>query len=136
MARILVTEDDDAVRSFVARALTLDGHRIVTAEDGADALDVLRREAGAFDLLLSDIKMPMLDGIALALEAAPEFPNLTILLMTGFADQRERAEELDRIVHDVVPKPFSLAEIRHAVGGALAAGRMRLGGAETAAAIQ
>jgi DNA-binding response OmpR family regulator len=125
MARILVTEDDDAVRTFVARALTLDGHRIVTAEDGADALDVLRREEGAFDLLLSDIKMPMMDGIALAIEAAPEFPQLTILLMTGFADQRERADGLDRIVHDVVPKPFSLAEIRHAVGGALAAGRLR-----------
>ncbi|MCX5514283.1 response regulator [Kaistia algarum] len=121
MARILVTEDDDSVRSFVARALTLDGHRIVTAEDGADALETLRREEGAFDLLLSDIRMPMMDGIALAKEAAPEFPDLTILLMTGYADQRERAEGLDRIVHDVVQKPFSLAEIRHAVQVALRA---------------
>ena len=124
MARILVTEDDDAVRAFVARALTLDGHRIVTAEDGADALDTLHREAGDFDLLLSDIKMPMMDGIALAMEAAPKFPGLTILLMTGYADQRERADGLDRIVHDVVQKPFSLAEIRAAVGSALAAARV------------
>ncbi|MBB3931674.1 DNA-binding NtrC family response regulator [Kaistia hirudinis] len=121
MARILVTEDDDAVRSFVARALTLDGHRIETAEDGADALETLRREEGAFDLLLSDIKMPMMDGIALAKEAKPEFPGLTILLMTGFADQRERADDLARIIHDVVQKPFSLAEIRSAVGAALEA---------------
>jgi DNA-binding response OmpR family regulator len=126
MARILVTEDDDSVRAFVARALTLDGHQIDTAEDGADALDRLRAVGGAFDLLLSDIRMPMMDGIALAMEAAPEFPDLTILLMTGFADQRERADGLDRIVHDVVPKPFSLSEIRTAVGGALAAGRDRL----------
>jgi DNA-binding response OmpR family regulator len=123
MARILVTEDDDSVRAFVARALALDGHSIETAEDGADALETLRREAASFDLLLSDIKMPMMDGIALALEAAAEFPRLTILLMTGFADQRERADGLDRVVHDVVPKPFSLAEIRRAVVSALAAGR-------------
>jgi two-component system, cell cycle response regulator CpdR len=121
MARILVTEDDDAVRSFVARALTLDGHHILTAEDGAEALDTLHREAGAFDLLLSDIRMPMMDGIELAKEAAPRFPGLTILLMTGFADQRERAEDLDRIIHDVVQKPFSLAEIRASVQSALAA---------------
>ncbi len=125
MARILVTEDDDSVRAFVARALSLDGHQIATAEDGADALDRLKAEEGAFDLLLSDIRMPMMDGIALAIEAAPQYPALTILLMTGFADQRERADGLDRIVHDVVPKPFSLAEIRSAVGGALAAGRSR-----------
>jgi DNA-binding response OmpR family regulator len=123
MARILVTEDDDSVRAFVARALTLDGHSIETAEDGADALETLRRETAAFDLLLSDIKMPMMDGIALALEAAAEFPRLTILLMTGFADQRERADGLDRVVHDVVPKPFSLSEIRRAVVSALSAGR-------------
>lgn len=121
MARILVTEDDDAVRSFVARALTLDGHRIVTAEDGADALETLEREAGAFDLLLSDIRMPAMDGIELATKAAPQFPALPILLMTGYADQRERAEGLDRIVHDVVQKPFSLAEIRAAVSSTLAA---------------
>lgn len=121
MARILVTEDDDAVRSFVARALTLDGHRIVTAEDGADALETLQRESGAFDLLLSDIRMPAMDGIELAMQTAPRFPSLPILLMTGYADQRERAEGLDRIVHDVVQKPFSLAEIRSAVKSTLAA---------------
>ncbi|MBN8999970.1 MAG: response regulator [Rhizobiales bacterium] len=131
MARILVTEDDDAVRSFVARALTLDGHRIVTAEDGADALETLEREAGAFDLLLSDIRMPAMDGIELATKAAPQFPGLPILLMTGYADQRERAEGLDRIVHDVVQKPFSLAEIRTAVRATLAA---CLGSAELACA--
>lgn len=125
MARILVTEDDDSVRAFVARALTLDGHDIDTAEDGADALDRLRASSGRFDLLLSDIRMPMMDGIALAIEVAPQFPDIAILLMTGFADQRERADGLDRIVHDVVPKPFSLSQIRAAVVGALAAGRER-----------
>jgi two-component system cell cycle response regulator CpdR len=81
----------------------------------------LSREQGAFDLLLTDIQMPVMDGIALALTAARDFPDLTILLMTGFADQRERAYGLNAIVHDVVTKPFSVADIRAAVGAALGA---------------
>ena len=84
-------------------------------------LEILTREDGAFDLLLTDIKMPIMDGIALALAAARDFPRLTILLMTGFADQRERASGLNAIVHDVVTKPFSVADIRTAVADALAA---------------
>jgi two-component system, cell cycle response regulator CpdR len=61
-----------------------------------------------------------MDGIALALAAARDFPELTILLMTGYADQRERAHGLDALVHDVLAKPFSLAMLRGAVNGALA----------------
>lgn len=107
------------MRSLVARAIAMDGHEIVTAEDGAEALEILTREDGAFDLLLTDIKMPIMDGIALALAAARDFPRLTILLMTGFADQRERASGLNAIVYDVVTKPFSVADIRTAVADAL-----------------
>ncbi len=104
-----------------ARAIAMDGHTIVTAQDGAEALEILTDEQGAFDLLLTDIQMPIMDGIALALAAARDFPNLTILLMTGFADQRERASGLNAIVHDVVTKPFSVADIRTAVADALTA---------------
>ena len=109
------------MRALVARAVAIDGHDTVTAQDGAEALEILSREAGTFDLLLTDIQMPVMDGIALALTAARDFPELTILLMTGFADQRERASGLDAIVHDVVTKPFSVADIRTAVADALAA---------------
>ena len=120
MARVLIADDEDSMRSLVARAIAMDGHDIVAVEDGAEALDVLVRDAGAFDLLLTDIQMPVMDGIALALTAARDFPALTILLMTGFADQRERAMNLDAIVHDVITKPFSVADIRTAVADALA----------------
>jgi len=61
-----------------------------------------------------------MDGIALALSAARDHPDLTVLLMTGFADQRERAHGLDALIHDVITKPFSIAEIKLAVQEALA----------------
>jgi CheY-like chemotaxis protein len=121
MARILIAEDEEALRTLVARALSMDGHEVVTANDGAEALDVLTRERGAFELLLTDIRMPIMDGIALALAAARDHPGLGILLMTGYADQRERASGLDALIHDVVAKPFSLGAIRGAVNAALVA---------------
>jgi len=123
MARILLVEDDDSVREFVRRALQLSGHTVVTGEDGGEGLTLLAAENGRFDLLLSDVMMPVMDGIALAMKAAREFPNLTILLMTGYAEQRERAGGLDTVVRDVVQKPFTLADIRAAVESALAEGR-------------
>ena len=134
MARILLTEDDDGVRMFVQRALMMDGHDVKVAEDGSDAMDVLSEHEGSFDLLLTDIKMPMMDGIALAKSAAADWPDMTILMMTGFADQRERCDSLNAIVHDVVSKPFSLAEIRGAVKEALS-GRAAVGPTSMARAI-
>jgi two-component system cell cycle response regulator CpdR len=66
--------------------------------------------------------MPIMDGIALALAAARDHPALTIVLMTGYADQRERAHGLDAIIHDVISKPFSVAALRDAVTEALTVG--------------
>ena len=109
------------MRRLVARAIAMDGHDTVTAQDGAEALDILTRDNGAFDLLLTDIQMPVMDGIALALSAKRDFPDLIILLMTGYAAQRERASNLNAIAHDVISKPFSVADIRTAVADALAA---------------
>ena len=121
MARILIAEDEEGLRLLVARALALDGHHVVTANDGAEALEQLTRSHGAFELLLTDIRMPVMDGIALALAAARDFPRLAILLMTGYADQRERAHGLNALIQDVIAKPFSLGTIRSAVNQALAA---------------
>ena len=120
MPRVLIADDEDSMRMLVARAIAMAGHDTVTAQDGAEAQEILTREDGAFDLLLTDIQMPVMDGIALALSAARDFPRLTILLMTGFAHQRERASNLSAIAHDVITKPFSIADIRTAVADALA----------------
>jgi len=127
MARILIADDEEGTRTLVARALKQDGHEVMTACDGAEALEVLAREQGAFELLLTDIRMPVMDGIALALAVARDHPAVTILLMTGYADQRERAHGLDALIHDVISKPFTLPQIRAAVNDALRAdGRRRM----------
>jgi two-component system cell cycle response regulator CpdR len=119
--RILLTEDDDSVRAFVSRALELDGHDVETACHGVEALERLNDNGGGYDLLVTDVKMPVMDGIALAHEASGQWPGLPILLMTGFADQRERAEDLAEKIRDVVTKPFTLQQIREAVSEAATA---------------
>ena len=120
MARILLVDDEEPLRAFLKRGLGLDGHAVTTAVDGGDAMDVLADAEGAFDLVLTDIRMPIMDGIALALAAKAEYPDLLIVLMTGFAEQRERARNLDAIVEDVLTKPFSLAEVRATIARVLA----------------
>jgi len=119
MAKILVAEDDDVVRELVIRALNEEGHELTAAPDGAAALEALTRENGDFDLLLSDVKMPVMDGIVLALAVGRDHPDVAIMLMTGFADQRERAHGLDALVHDVIVKPFSVDQIKVVVREAL-----------------
>lgn len=119
MARILVAEDDPSVRAFVVTALTMKGHEVVAEEDGELAAETMEAQNGRFDLLLSDIKMPITDGIALAMQVAASFPKIIIVLMTGFADQRERASGLDALVYDVIVKPFSLSELLAKIDDAL-----------------
>jgi DNA-binding response OmpR family regulator len=119
MARILVAEDDPSVRAFVVSALTMKGHEVVAEEDGGLAAETADAEGGRFDLILSDIKMPIMDGIALALHVAAKYPKMIIVLMTGFADQRERAHGLEALIYDVIVKPFTLADLLAKVDDAL-----------------
>ena len=83
MSRVLIADDEEPMRLLVARAIAMDGHDITTAADGAEALDILSGKDGSFDLLLTDIQMPVMDGIALALTAARDFPRTD-----DFADDR------------------------------------------------
>ena len=119
MGRILIVEDDDSVRTFSARALAADGHAVDTAADGEEGLERIRAAGGSYDLVLSDIRMPVMDGIEMARNTAAAFPHQRILLMTGYAEQRERTAELEGIVVGVVSKPFTLAGIRAQVAKAL-----------------
>ncbi|PLX44833.1 MAG: response regulator [Hyphomicrobiales bacterium] len=122
MANILVAEDDGAVRDFVRRGLELHGHEVTAVADGGEAAQLLFCADRAFDLLLADIRMPVMDGIALALRAARDCPLMPVLLMTGYADQRERARELEAIIRGVLQKPFTLEQLAGAVTLALEPG--------------
>lgn len=115
MARILLVDDEASVRSFLKRGLELDGHAVETAGDGAEGLDVLTAAGGAFDLLLTDVRMPLMDGIALAQAAQEHWPDLVILIMTGYSDQHERAQSLTNLA-GILLKPFSLGDLRQEVG--------------------
>jgi two-component system, cell cycle response regulator CpdR len=118
MAKILIAEDDAVIRELLVRALDEDGHELTATADGAAALGALN-EGGDYDLLLTDVKMPRLDGIALALAAGRDHPDVAIMLMTGYADQRERAHGLDALVYEVINKPFSVEQVKGAVREAL-----------------
>tara|TARA_R110002074_G_scaffold105621_2_gene228158 strand:- start:6947 stop:7333 length:387 start_codon:yes stop_codon:yes gene_type:complete len=114
MARILIAEDEASVREFITRALRGAGHYIDAVGDGSDALTRLgeaRASGTPYDLLLTDILMPVMDGISLALTAARDTPTMFIMLMTGYSDQRERAYGLDEIIQDILLKPFTLDEL-------------------------
>lgn len=113
MAHILIAEDEVAVRTFVSRALEHKGHTTHTVGDGGAAVDALNTDS--YDLLLTDIVMPIMDGIALSLKASADYPGMPILLMTGFAHEKQRAHNLESLIHDVISKPFSLDEICKAV---------------------
>lgn len=117
MARILVAEDETAVRTFVTRALTIKGHQVTAVCDGLQALQALSK--ARFQLLITDIVMPGLDGIGLALKVAKDQPELPVLLITGYAAERQRAHNLDELICDVVTKPFTLQQICEAAEGAL-----------------
>lgn len=120
MARILVAEDEAALREFISRALIHHGHDVTVVEDGSEAIAKLASD-GPFDLLLTDIVMPIMDGIALALKVTKENPEMKILMMTGYAAERQRAYNLEMLIHDVVAKPFTLDEICAKVEDALVA---------------
>lgn len=81
MSRVLVADDEEGVRSFLADALTLDGHEVVEAADGAEAWAALGRES--FHVLVSDLKMPGLDGLGLLRRVRAEHPEVEVILLTA-----------------------------------------------------
>jgi two-component system, cell cycle response regulator CpdR len=118
MARILIAEDNDSVRDYVTRGLQGAGHDVKACADGGAALTLIRAEA--FDLLITDIVMPIMDGIALALAASDVRPEMPILMMSGYSQERQRAYNLQDLITEVLSKPFTLAELRAAVDKTLA----------------
>jgi len=123
VARVLVVEDEETVREFVCRVLAMHGHSVLTAHDGAEAVQLL--ETHHFDLLVSDIAMPLMDGISLALKVRASRPHVPIILMTGYANERQRAHNLSLLIEGLLSKPFTMDQLLAEVGNALKAARKR-----------
>lgn len=111
MARILLAEDDDSMRDFLAKALKRAGHEVNPVADGEEGLDALGDRAGAYDLLLTDIVMPGVDGIELARRAAEIDPGLKIMFITGFAAVALNAGSNAPKEAKVLSKPFHLRDL-------------------------
>ena len=121
MADILLAEDDDAMRQFLATALTRAGHRVVSHRDGRQALEALEALDKPYDLLIADIVMPGVDGIELARRARLGQPELRVMFITGFA--AVALEEGKPVVPGatVLSKPFHLRDLVSQVKELLAA---------------
>lgn len=111
MARILLAEDDDSMRDFLGKALERAGHEVVRVADGEDGLDALGEAPGSFELLLTDIVMPGVDGIELARRAAEVDPGLKIMFITGFAAVALNAGSGAPKDAKVLSKPFHLRDL-------------------------
>jgi len=120
MARILLADDDLTTRDMLRRALEVDGHGVVVAEDGAVALEQLKSGMQPFDLLVTDVQMPSLDGISLVERAIAHAPGLRIIMMSGFPEQLARASGLGARHMRIVTKPFTLEKMRAEVKASLA----------------
>lgn len=111
MARILLAEDDASMLTFITKALQKAGHDVVDVQDGITALAILER-GEKFDLLLTDIVMPGMDGIELAQRAGKMNANMQVMFITGFAavamDAKDTTQHKDA---KVLSKPFHLNEL-------------------------
>ena len=108
MIRILLAEDDDVMREYLARALTTAGYHVTAVDRGTAAVPYI--DSGTFDLLLSDIVMPEMDGIELAQHTAKAAPQTQVMFITGFAAVSLRAEE-NVPQAKLLSKPFHLKDL-------------------------
>jgi two-component system cell cycle sensor histidine kinase/response regulator CckA len=121
--RILLVEDEDSVRLVTERALTRQGYEVTTASDGEDGLEALRAALAAgktFDLVVSDVVMPSMDGPTMARELRKLAPDLPVLFMSGYAEGQLRSE-IDIARMHFIAKPFSIAQIGEKVAEVLRA---------------
>jgi two-component system cell cycle response regulator CpdR len=108
MIRILLAEDDSSMRAYLSRALERSGYEVVAVDRGTEALPLI--EQGGFDLLLTDIVMPEMDGIELAQKAASLAPDMRVMFITGFAAVALKAGR-SAPTAKILSKPFHLKDL-------------------------
>ncbi|GAB4071380.1 response regulator [Ancylobacter sonchi] len=119
MLKILLAEDDNDMRRFLVKALQNAGYSVVSFDNGRSAYDRLREEP--FELLLTDIVMPEMDGIELARKATELDPDIKVMFITGFAAVALNADNQAPKDAKILSKPFHLRDLVNEVGKMLAA---------------
>ncbi len=114
-ATVLLVEDEDAVRSFAARALATRGYRVLEAASGVQALDVMSEHGGDVDLVVSDVVMPEMDGPTLLKHLRKTNPQIKIIFVSGYAEEAFRNNLSEDEKFTFLPKPFSLKQLAAAV---------------------
>jgi CheY-like chemotaxis protein len=117
---VLLVEDEAALRELARRALEAHGLRVTTAGDGQEALERAEASSCAFDILVTDSVMPRLAGPRLVQRLRSRYPNLRVVMMSGYPDPAAGAERLDDLCDVYLNKPFRQNELVAAVDAALA----------------
>jgi PAS domain S-box-containing protein len=111
--RILVIEDDDRVRDVVTEILRISGHRVEAAMNGTQALE--RLEKSEFDLVLTDLSMPDIDGWAVATAVRQRWKNSKVILLTGYGSQIDNIEEHKNLIDGILAKPISMDDLNKTI---------------------
>ena len=119
---ILLVEDEEAVRSFAARALRMRGYNVLEASGGEEALDVMKKQGKTIDLLITDVVMPNMDGPTLVRAVKRLDPAIRVIFMSGYAEEAFRRNDENAAEIHFLPKPFGLkqlaAKVKEVLSGA------------------
>jgi two-component system cell cycle sensor histidine kinase/response regulator CckA len=108
---LLLVDDDPAIRSLLTRVLKREGFTVFEAEDGIDALSVANSIPGAIDLLVTDVVMPRMDGVSLAVQLLADHSETKVLYISGFCDERALKTQAHDEYAEFLGKPFGTAEL-------------------------
>jgi two-component system response regulator PilR (NtrC family) len=116
-SRILVVDDEESIREFLDIMLRKEGYEVTLAEDGARAMDLLKKKT--FDLVISDLQMPQVTGMELLKHVKDNFPDLLFMMITAFGTTETAVEAMKMGAYDYITKPFKIDEVRIVIGNAL-----------------
>ena len=110
---VLIVDDEEEIRAYVKAILVSEGYHVIEARDGFEALRLVQTIGGELSLVITDIKMPQLDGISLAKMVRDVFPGMPVLFMSGDWPSLPTSDDL------VLTKPFTVQQIKDAISGLL-----------------
>ncbi|MFV1951357.1 MAG: sigma-54-dependent transcriptional regulator [Nitrospinota bacterium] len=117
MSKILVVDDEKGMRDFLSIMLKKEGYEVITADGGAEAIDLVKDNS--FDLVITDIKMPRLDGLTVLSVTGERDPHIPVIMITAFASTETAVEAMKKGAYDYITKPFKIDEIKLIVKKAL-----------------